>query len=414
MRKLKQVFVIAATCVLLTGCPAINLNPPVVTPGDLTIDHSLCNNSAFEVVYGTPTSTLAVNETNSAATALNACYGVGGKKLYYGTSSFIYDRSGMDAEGKYTYYVVSSNSGILHRFINETPLVDNELAKENVTVLHDGVYEVTFENGRRYAAHYLGGHEESDLAIFTIRTQDNLPWVTLGSSDDLVIGERVSAIGTPILGMAFINTTVQGVVSGLNRRYSYEFSENNKTLAISDHTSFQFDAPLNGGMEGGPVFNQMDELVGIIAYKYEESTESLSLAVPISDVKNIIDTIIASPSHTFSRVMMGVSVADLEQFPQNGIMLENGAYVSLGVYVNEISANSVATLALPTAMRQGEVITGVIIDSHYFPITNIASLSGKLWRCNQGDTIGIETKVANITQTAIITKQYTVTFGSGA
>ena len=410
MKKMYKIGVILAATLMLSSCPVINLNP-TPKPGDLTVDHSICNNSAFEIAFGSPVSVLASQPVTAPSTAINACYGVGGSAIYYAASSFVYQRSReVNGEGKYTYYVVSSNSGILHRFVHQTPPAGSTLSKENITTLTDGVYEITFESGRRYAATYLGRHDDSDLVIFTIQTSDDLPWVNVGSSDDLVIGSRLSAIGTPILGVSFINTAVQGVVSGLNRRYSYTFNEGNYNLAITDHPTFQFDAPINPGMEGGPVFNELDELVGMITYKYETSTESLSLALPIDDVLHIINSIIQSPTHTFQRVLMGVSVYDLEQFPQNAIMTSNG-YVSLGVYVNEVSALSAANLAQPSSMVSGEIMTGITISGRYFPITNITSLTGKLWRLQAGDSVIVETKVANSSNTAIITKTYTITFG---
>lgn len=388
MKKIRNFIVFIGLLFLLTGCFDLNFTLP--GKGDLTVDHSVCEGSAFEINFQSMSAKLSTSSITSSAVSVNACYGVGGKKHYYGSSGFIYQRDDLDSNDEYTYYLITSNTGILHRFANAKAYDSTKgPTKENVTVLNDGIYEIVFDNGNHYLVSYLGGYEEADIAIFTFKTEDDLPVVTLGSSDELVIGEKVVAVGTPILGLTFINSVVQGYVSGLNRRYSYLFTEGKSfSVEITDHSSFQFDAPINGGMEGGPVFNAQGEVVGIIAYKYEEDIESLSLAIPISDVENIINTIISSEDHTYTRAMIGIGAYDLEALPGLALMT-NTSYVSQGVYIDSISVGSPSATA---GMNTKEIITGLTIGGEYFPIINMASLTGKLWRLNSGDILEVETK----------------------
>ncbi len=407
MKKYMKVLAIVAAAFTLTSCPKVPSDPDD-NPDDTnkTVDNSICNNSAVETTYTnlSTQSVFASSQATSAATAINACYGVDGSKYYYGASAFIYQKGALGNDNKYTYYLVTTNSGILHRFINNTTIQNGTLQESNVTVVTNGIYEITLENGQRYVPTYLGRFDTADIAVFSFKSSLDLPVVSLGSSDDLVIGTQVNAVGTPIYGIQLINSVSQGYVSGLNRRFSTTFTEGEYDLAISDHPAFQFDAPLNGGMEGGPVFDSNGLLVGITTYKYEEDVESLSMALPIDDVKPIIDTIITSTNHTFTKITLGIMVGDLESSPSDAIITPAGN-VTIGVYISSVSNGN----AKNAGMVADEVITGITLNAQFYEITNIASLTGILWRCKVGDSFTIQTKVANALETAILTKTYNLT-----
>lgn len=126
-------------------------------------------------------------------------------------------------------------------------------------VLHDDVeYTVLTKDGESYAAEVLARDPVQDLAVIKIEGSSPFPFVELGNSDKLEIGQSVITIGNA-LG-EFRNTVSVGVISGLGR-----------TITASDGQGFletiedvvQTDAAINRGNSGGPLLNLAGEVVGV-------------------------------------------------------------------------------------------------------------------------------------------------------
>ncbi len=131
---------------------------------------------------------------------------------------------------------------------------------------------VTLNSGSKYAAAFVGGDEQSDLAVIKIEPQSDEPltYVEHGKSEHLVAGETVVAIGNP-LGMLG-GTVTRGIISSTQRN-----------VTMSDGTVMtllQTDAAVNSGNSGGGLFNLDGQLIGIVNAKYE-SKEGLAFAIPI-------------------------------------------------------------------------------------------------------------------------------------
>jgi hypothetical protein len=103
---------------------------------------------------------------------------------------------------------------------------------------------VTLSNNGTYAAEYVAGDANNDVAILKINRK-NLPTAQIGSSDALTVGDAVYAIGNP-LGTELRGTFTDGIVSAINR--DVEVSGRNMTL-------IQTNAALNSGNSGGPLIN---------------------------------------------------------------------------------------------------------------------------------------------------------------
>jgi serine protease Do len=230
-----------------------------------------------------------------------------------------------------------------------------------------------------------------DVAVFFINTTDVIPVPKMGSSDLLKLGDSILAIGTPSYGTQLINSLVKGTISGLARRQFISFTDQSVSLtpiSVADYPAFQFDAPINGGMEGGPVINSAGEIVGMISYKFlnlnsSVNNESISLAAAIDDLKLPINQIIEKGSYT--RPTMGISVTDVNQMTlaqreQNAI--EPNTFT--GTFVAQVSTNSAASRA---GMRANEVV--IEIDGvSIFGITTVSSI---LHRKLFGDVINVKT-----------------------
>lgn len=142
-----------------------------------------------------------------------------------------------------------------------------------------------FADGRILAAKKLWSDSNLDLAIIKIEG-DSFIAAQTGSADDLVVGQRVIAVGTP-LDMSFQHTVTSGIVSALNRRLDVPgegglmFMEN----------LIQTDASINPGNSGGPLCDLNGRVIGINSVKVT-GAEGLGFAIPIDICVMILDKII--------------------------------------------------------------------------------------------------------------------------
>lgn len=319
---------------------------------------------------------------------MNACYVQASSEHYYTTSGFLHSSVEND-DGTQTYYLVSSASGIFHYYT---------VSGEILSMKQQGFFEFVFHNGARYLGEYIGAYDAFDVAVFAITTNDSLPLPTFGSSDELQVGETIYAIGTPAFDVSLINSYVSGVISGLNRRQYVYY--NQTTYALADYSVFQFDAPINGGMEGGAVMNSRGEIVGMLSYKYEDETsdvvfESIAMAVGYDDISRVITELI--DHHVYVRPTIGITIMDVALLSSQDRLANNiAADRYKGVLVATVASGSAAALA---NMVAGEVV----IAFNGAPIDNIASLAGKLVRTVAGESITLTTVTG-----LGIEKQYTV------
>jgi serine protease Do len=148
---------------------------------------------------------------------------------------------------------------------------------------------VTLADGRDFAAELVGTDEVNDLALVRLLTEgDSLPVTPLGTSDDLLIGEWVVAIGSPF-GYLLSNpepTVTAGVVSGLNRNI-IPTSDDNRGYYLG---MIQTDASINPGNSGGPLVNAEGEVVGVNSSIFSRSggSEGLGFAIPIDRARNVV------------------------------------------------------------------------------------------------------------------------------
>jgi Do/DeqQ family serine protease len=154
------------------------------------------------------------------------------------------------------------------------------LTNEHV-VLQSGKVQVQLADERQLEARLVGADSDSDLAVLKVDTTTALPYLPLGNSDDLMIGETVIAIGNPF-GLSHTVTT--GVVSALNRSLN--------TDGRTYYDFIQTDASINPGNSGGPLLNIKGELVGINTAIYGKA-QGIGFAIPISRAKRIVQELIS-------------------------------------------------------------------------------------------------------------------------
>ena len=197
---------------------------------------------------------------------------------------------------------------------------------------------VTAYDGTTYDATLVGYDESNDIAVLKVDATGLTP-VTLGDSDNLNVGDSVIAIGNPLGELTFSLTA--GAVSALNRQVTLS---SNVTMDL-----IQTDCAINSGNSGGALFNLYGEVIGITNAKYssssstEASIDNIGFAIPINQVKSIVESIIEKGY--ISKPYIGVSVTDVSEETQSyGLpggaavksVTENGPAAKAGLQVNDI------------------------------------------------------------------------------
>ena len=174
--------------------------------------------------------------------------------------------------------------------------------------------------GDEYEAKLVGFDQMNDVAILKVEAA-GLDAVAIGSSDDLIVGDQVVAIGNP-LGELTSSLTV-GYISAKDRTINTDGNLINM---------MQTDAAINPGNSGGPLFNMKGEVVGITTAKYSGSTgsgasiEGIGFAIPIADVMNMTEDLITNGYRT-NMAYLGVVVMDLDSNTAAMYSLPMGSYV---------------------------------------------------------------------------------------
>jgi len=177
--------------------------------------------------------------------------------------------------------------------------------------------EVKMQDGRDYTAKIVGTDPPSDLAVIKIDESD-LPFLRLGDSDRLEVGDWVLAVGNPF-GLS--HTLTAGIVSAKGR----------SGIGLNDYENFiQTDAAINPGNSGGPLVDLDGKVVGINTAIFSRSGGYMGIgfAIPVNMAKQIRDQLIEHGEVTRGR--LGVYIQDLtpELAQSFGLDKEEGALVA--------------------------------------------------------------------------------------
>lgn len=184
-----------------------------------------------------------------------------------------------------------------------------------------GEITVLLTDDRKFTARSVGYDAVSDLAVLRIDCQD-LPAASFGDSSSLRVGDTVVAIGDP-LGVEFRGTYTNGIVSAINR----DVEVNGRTMTL-----IQTNAALNSGNSGGPLINCYGQVIGINTMKIGAFTdnagvEGLGFAIPSTQVKEIVDQIIAQ-GYVSGRPTLGITGESLSTFYQHYYRMPAGLYIT--------------------------------------------------------------------------------------
>lgn len=246
----------------------------------------------------------------------------------YQTGFFSYSVGGVSSSGT---GIILNKEGYIATNYHVVSYYDDY---ENTTI------EVVLSDGTEYAAEFVGGDENNDLAVIKIEPEQELKPAVLGSSDNLRVGEIVLAIGNP-LGLEFAGSVTMGIVSALDRMVSEENTA---------ETMIQTDAAINPGNSGGALVNTLGEIIGITTLKVSDTdVEGLGFAIPIDYAEPILEDLIQY-GYVKDRPATGISGETISK------MIAKYYGVPQGVLVTAVEDNSGAYLA---GVKENDIITSI-------------------------------------------------------
>lgn len=235
---------------------------------------------------------------------------------------------------------------------------DNLMIATNNHVVSDATsLTVGFADDTTAKATVVGTDSSADLAVISVKIKDikdstasKIKVATLGSSDDLEVGEEVVAIGN---ALGYGQSVTTGVVSAKNREVS---------LTDGTMNLLQTDAAINPGNSGGVLINMDGQVVGINNAKLEDtSVEGMGYAIPITTAKTILtDLMNASSVSTKDAAFLGVVGRDINESYSSALGIPSG------IYVSQVVSGSPAEKA---GISAGDVITK-------FEGNNVSTMSG--------------------------------------
>ena len=234
------------------------------------------------------------------------------------------------------------------------------------------------------SAKIKGTDEENDLAVIAVEksdipeeTMNEIKIAQMGSSDDLVVGEQVVAIGN---ALGYGQSVTSGWVSALNRTIS---TEDGATSGL-----IQTDAAINPGNSGGALLNMKGEVIGINAAKYADSqVEGMGYAIPISKAEPILEELMNRETRdkiedTSKVGYMGIKAADLTT---EAIQMYN---MPAGAFLTEVTPGGAADKA---GIKKGDIV--VKLDGQ--KVSGKNDLVDKLQYYESGETVEVVIARAN-------------------
>jgi serine protease Do len=246
-------------------------------------------------------------------------------------------------------------------------IVTNNHVVENASKV-----EVVLDDKRTYIAEVMGTDPETDLALLKIE-EDDLPFLNLGNSDALRVGEWVVAVGNPF---NLTSTVTAGIVSAKGRNINL-IREKGGDYAIENF--IQTDAAVNPGNSGGALVNTAGELIGINTAIASQtgSFSGYSFAIPINLAKKIIKDL--SDYGEVKRAILGVRIQDITQ----ELADEKGLKDLNGVYIPSVAEGGAADKA---GIKDGDVI----IKINDIAVNKSSSLQEQISKYSPGEKVKIK------------------------
>lgn len=250
----------------------------------------------------------------------------------------IYTQNGTEKKkaGSGTGFIISSDGYIV--------------TNKHVVSDTSATYTATLNDGRTYDAAVLARDDVLDVAILKLYSSKPFPYLTLGDSDKIEVGQSVVAIGNA-LGQ-FKNTVSVGVVSGLSRSITASTGGGNSEKLSK---VIQTDAAINPGNSGGPLLDINSNVIGVNVAVVQGS-ENIGFALPINSIKSVIDSV--KKTGIISRPYVGVRYVTINSTIQKNQNLP----VDYGVLIIKGSKGEPAIVSNSPAEKAGIKEGDIILE----------------------------------------------------
>ena len=237
-------------------------------------------------------------------------------------------------------------------------------------------------NNHTYNAKITGIEPEKDIAVLKIdlnETSSSINPITIGSIDDVIIGQYSYAIGNPF---GQDNTFTMGIISGLNREITSPTGR--KITGI-----IQTDTAINPGNSGGPLINSNGEVIGMNTASFGSGTSAgVNFAIPINIIKKVVNEIIEKGG--VQKAIIGISY--LDRLPSAFESKQMGIdEIKKGVIVLSVPSNSSTGLRGIKRVGDKKVIIGdIIIGIDNYDINNAEELLTTLEKYKPYDKVQLK------------------------
>lgn len=364
--------------------------------------------SSFTGVEDNDTKTIAKNLTSVVNVVSKFTAGSGAyAETYFGAGSGVIlelDKAAGNATVVTNYHVVyDSDAGNVKT---------GSIAKEIYLGLYGDLltfnkqYQMT---GEGILAQFVGGSPDHDVAVLKIsnssvlKNSEIVSTATLGNSDDVVVGEKVFAIGNAE-GEGISVTS--GVISVDSEYITMKSTVNaNETM---DYRVMRTDAAINHGNSGGGLFNAQGKLIGITnAKSVSEDVDNMGYALPVSQVKAVVDNVLENGA--FKSAKLGITVQTIHS---SAVWNDDSTALEIVEEIEVVEVGKTLNGLVAVAgkdLKAGDILLSAKLgDGEEIALTRRFRLIDLLLQVRKGDTLYIKVKRANLLGTT--TPEIAITF----
>jgi S1-C subfamily serine protease len=252
------------------------------------------------------------------------------------------DVKGQGTEDQGTGMIISSDGLV----VTNNHVIAASVPGGTITVTRTG-------STKALSATLIGTNPIDDVALIRIDNTSNLPSVTFGNSNALVVGDSVVAIGNALGLAAGTPTVTNGIVSALGRTVTASSTSSSETL----NNMIQTDAAINPGNSGGPLLDAQGDVVGMntaVAGTLPDGTsaQNIGFAIPVATIESLLKSLKAGQSVVNHGAFIGVEISSMNATLQ----AEYDFTVNSGAVVMSVVPSSGAAKG---GIKQGDVIVDI-------------------------------------------------------
>ena len=276
------------------------------------------------------------------------------------------DVKGNGEEDQGTGMIISSNGLV----VTNNHVIAAAVQSGTITVTRTG-------STKSIPAVLVGTNPIDDVALIKVEGVSNLPTVTFGNSNSLVVGDAVVAIGNALGLAAGTPTVTSGIVSALGRTVTAGTTNSTETL----DNMIQTDAAINPGNSGGPLLDSSGNVVGMntaVAGTLADGTnaQNIGFEIPAATIETLLKSLRAGESVVNHGAFIGVEITSMNA----ELQAEYGFTISTGAVVMSVISG---TGAAAGGVKQGDIIVGI----NGTAITSAQDVSSVISALKPGDVI---------------------------